>query len=121
MQGIYYPGFTRAGIGEPVAILMLVLLLFLTPAGPRFWLTLGALAAMCAMHAIFSIYTQPANRVWVRDLDLGRADAAFFRPEAGGPDGSDWTELRDRWESSMSARAACAGLAFVLLAVAMAL
>ena len=53
VQGIYYPGFTRAGIGEPVAILALVLLLFLTPASPAFWLTAGALAAIAFSNHIY--------------------------------------------------------------------
>ena len=66
VQGIYYPGFTRAGLAEPAAILALLLLLVMTPSGPRFWLTLGAFLAMVAVHAIFWLVTQPVNRIWVQ-------------------------------------------------------
>jgi Domain of unknown function (DUF1772) len=122
VQAIYYPGFTRAGIAEPASSLALLLLAFLTPAGTAaFWLTLAALVATLAMQAIFWLRTQPVNRIWVRDLDLGRADAAFFGtgPSAGAA--ADWTVLRDRWEGSHVARAACAAAAFLLLAIAVAL
>jgi hypothetical protein len=61
------------------------------------------------------------NRIWVKDLDLGRADAAFFGTGQGAEAGADWTVLRDRWEQSHVARAACAAVAFLLLSIAVAL
>jgi hypothetical protein len=122
VQGIYYPGFTRAGIAEPVSVLAVALLAFLTPPGTAaFWLTLGALVAMLALNAIFWLGVHPVNRVWVKDLDLGRGDARFFRSGAGVDEATDWTVLRDRWERAHLARAACAVAAFLMLAVATAL
>jgi hypothetical protein len=122
VQGIYYPGFTRAGLAEPASVLCLALLAWLTPiATAAFALTFAALAAMLAVNAIFWLVTHPVNAVWVRDLDLGKGDARFF-DAAGAKDlPADWTALRDRWERSHLARAACAAAAFLLLAVAVAL
>ena len=120
VQGIYYPGFTRAGLAEPAAILALLVLLVMTPSGPRFWLTLGAFLAMVAVHAIFWLVTQPVNRIWVAELDLGRADAAFFETGRRAPE-ADWTALRDRWERSHLVRAIASSIAFLLLATATAL
>ena len=122
VQGIYYPGFTRAGIAEPASVIGLALLAWLTPVGTvAFALTLAALAAMLAVNAIFWLRTHPVNRVWVRDLDLGDADARFFAAAGTTDAAADWTRLRDRWERSHLARAACATIAFLLLAVAVAL
>ena len=85
VQAIYYPGFTRAGIAEPVAIVALLLLAFLTPRRHC-----GVLAAPsersqpCSpMVGIFWTRTQPVNRVWVKDLDLGRDGSSSA--QAAGP------------------------------------
>ena len=120
VQGIYYPGFTRAGLAEPAAILALLLLLLMTPMGPGFWLTLGALLAMVAVHAVFWLVTQPVNRVWVAELDLGRADVAFFSTGRHATE-TDWTALRDRWERSHVVRAIASSIGFLLLATATAI
>jgi hypothetical protein len=55
VQPIYYPGFTIAGgIGEFGGIIATFILTMLTPAGTtQFWLTLGALLALLAMHAVY--------------------------------------------------------------------
>jgi hypothetical protein len=76
---------------------------------------------MLAVNAIFWLRTHPVNRVWVKDLDLGRSDTRFFDAAAATDTAADWTVLRDRWERSHLARAACAAVAFLLLAVAVAL
>jgi hypothetical protein len=117
VQGIYYPGFTRAGLAEPAAILALLLLLLMTPMGLGFWLTLGAFLAMVAVHATFWLVTQPVNRVWVAELDLGRADAAFFATGRRTAE-ANWTTLRDRWERSHVIRAVASSICFLLLATA---
>src|SRR5215475_12985714 len=62
VQTIYYPGFTIAGIAEPVAILAVLALLVFTAAAAQFWLVALALAALVAMHAIFWLVTQPVNK-----------------------------------------------------------
>src|SRR5215217_5398266 len=47
IQSIYYPGFTYAGMAEPVGLLLILLLLFLMPAGTmNFYLTLAAFLAL---------------------------------------------------------------------------
>ncbi len=44
VQTIYYPGFTIAGIAEPLSLISTIVLLCLTPpGGVDFWLTLVAL------------------------------------------------------------------------------
>jgi hypothetical protein len=121
VQTIYYPGFFRAGFAEPAALAAVLVLTLMTPAGTAaFWLALGAFAALVAMTAIFWTRTQPVNRAWAGNLPADRAAAQFFRTGMAAGDG-DWTSLRDQWERSHLARAACAGIAFVLLAIATAL
>jgi Anthrone oxygenase len=123
VQSIYYPGFTVGGIfGEPGAMLATFVALIFTQRGsPAFSFTLSAFAALVLMHAVFWIVTQPVNRVWLADQDLGRAGAAFFRTDGGGSTEQDWTRVRNRWEYSHVARAGCAFVAFVAMAVAIAL
>ena len=54
VQQIYYPGFTIGGANEPLGALLLLLLLFLTPANTiAFWLSAAAFAVMVAMYALF--------------------------------------------------------------------
>jgi hypothetical protein len=118
VQGIYYPGFTFGGASEPLSILALIALLAVTPlAGAAFWLTALALAAAMATHAIFWFVTQPVNRMWVKDLELGKAGAKFFSADAPVPIG-DWTRLRDRWELSHLVRAIPMSAALVALILA---
>jgi hypothetical protein len=74
------------------------------------------------MHGVFWLFTQPVNRFWLRETELGRAGAAFFRMRAQRDKGgsSDWTMLRDQWEYSHLARAVLAFAALGLLAVSIA-
>ena len=54
VQTIYYPGFTIGGISEPLAVLALLMLLFLTQTGTTaFRLMLMAFIALGLMHLIF--------------------------------------------------------------------
>lgn len=121
VQAIYYPGFTFGGASEPLSAVALAALLALTPPGTAdFWLTAVALVAAVAAHAIFWLVTQPVNRIWVRQLGLGRAGTKFFSPDRPAASG-DWTRLRDRWETSHLVRAALMSAALVALVVAVTL
>jgi MFS superfamily sulfate permease-like transporter len=122
VQTIYYPGFTIIGAAEFLSLLATLGLLFVTPRDTMpFWLTLSALVALVLMHAIFWVFTQPVNRVWLKGQKLSKAGAAFFnsggqyKDEASSP---DWTVLRNRWESSHVARAVLSLAALALLATA---
>jgi hypothetical protein len=118
VQPIYYPGFTFGGIAEPAALIVLLALLFLTPAGSaQFWLTLASFAALVLMRGAYWALTHPVNNFWMRDTELKGASAGFFRM-GGGSRGAavSWTDLRDRWEASHVVRAVL-GLAALLLLV----
>jgi hypothetical protein len=120
-QTIYYPGFTLGGASEPLAIAALAALLAFGPLdGADFWLAGLALVATVATQAIFWLATQPVNRIWARELKLGKAGERFFAPDARSMSG-DWTELRDRWETSHLARAALMSVALIALVVAVTL
>jgi hypothetical protein len=143
VQSIYYPGFTIAGgIGEFGGIVATFVLAMLTPAGTaQFWLTLGALLALLAMHAVYWALTHPVNNFWLKDVELQGFSAGFFSlglpkhgslglPKHGslglpkhGSDAQalDWTALRDRWEYSHVLRAGLALLGFILLVTAIVL
>lgn len=126
VQRIYYPGFTIAGIAEPVGILAALVLLLLTPAGTTaFWLILVALLSLVAMHLVYWIVTHPVNRHWLGGEKLGRAGRGFFAADPTrahdrqpGTE-QDWCLLRDRWEYSHVARAAIASLSLLTLVVAL--
>ena len=119
VQAIYYPGFTIGGLfGEFGAILATAMLAIATPrSSPAFWPTLVALSGLVTMHGLYWLLTHPVNRFWLKDQKLGRAGSTFFGTAAAGGQG-DWMQLRDRWEFSHVARAACASLSLVALAVA---
>ena len=122
VQSIYYPGFTiGAFFGEFGAIIAALVLLIATPSETvAHLLTFIALIALLLMHALYWMLTHAVNKVWVADQKLGKAGAAFFSP-SGERAGEDWARLRDRWEYSHVARACCAMVALVALAVATAL
>jgi hypothetical protein len=138
VQPIYYPGFTFAGVGEPLAIVAVIVLALLAPGGTYFRLTCIAVAGLVGMHAIFWLFTQPVNKFWLREQKLGRLGSTFFATDAArgsrgvGADSAetapgisaaepgDWTRLRDRWEHSHVARSALASVSFVALVVAIA-
>jgi hypothetical protein len=126
VQPIYYPGFTVAGMSEPLAILLTAILAIRTPsAGADFVLTLVALLGLLAMQAVYWLLTHPVNNFWLEGQSLSTAGATFFSFASGrkgdgqsdtGP--ADWTKLRDRWEYSHVARAVLAFLSFIALAIA---
>ncbi|MDX3926436.1 MAG: DUF1772 domain-containing protein [Shinella sp.] len=117
VQRIYYPGFTTLGVGEPIAVLGLVLQAFVVRNDPTtFRLTLAALLAMLAVVGIYWLVTHPINKYWVEASELGGAGKSFFGETKSISD-SDWTALRDRWEYSHITRAAFAMLAFLLVSI----
>ena len=120
VQPIYYPGFTIAGLAEPLSIVATLTLLVLTPEGTRFWLIACALAALVVMHLIFWVMTQPVNKFWLRDTELSAAAGRFFGKDVQSQP-PDWTKLRDRWELSHALRSVAAAVALVLLVTAVAL
>jgi hypothetical protein len=123
-QTIYYPGFTFGGMAEPLAVIAVLLLLSTSPVDTRFWLLLLSLLALAAVQIIFWLWVQPVNRIWLKDFELGQAGAAFFGRQAQAPGDNpkveNWQALRDRWESGHVARAVCAMIGLVLLAIAVA-
>lgn len=124
VQAIYYPGFTIGGVGEAGGTIAALILLFLTPrASAEFWLTVVALLGLVAMQAVYWLVTHPVNQFWVEGVKLNRVSSGFFsfganRVRQDNKTAPDWTELRDRWEYSHVARAACALVSFVALVVA---
>jgi hypothetical protein len=125
-QPIYYPGFTIGGfVGEFGGIVATLLLLATTPTGTAaFWLTLAALIALLAEHAVYWVLTHPVNAIWLRGKQIARSGGGFFkfdpvgRSRAVGHPRVNWTALRDRWEYSHVARAALALAALILLVIA---
>jgi len=124
-QSIYYPGFTIGGIAEPVALVALAVLVWLTPAGTVRGLTIAALAAIAAMHATYWLLTHPVNGFWTAGAALDRLGRGFFAFDPLGRGHSDeppdWTRMRDRWEVSHVVRAAFGLAGLILLATALAL
>ena len=120
VQGIYYPGFTLAGLSEPIAVLAIAILLIFTPPDtPRFWLIAAALAAAALTHLFYWFLIAPINRVWLQGQKLPTSAGRFFGYERNriGND-EDWSKLRDRWERAHIGRALTAAAAFVLLCFA---
>lgn len=108
VQPIYYPGFTIAGISEPVAIISTIILVALTAWGSAdFWLTLVALLGLIGMHAVYWLFTHPVNNFWLQGEKLSGLGSGFFSLGSASKRGRqcetrpvDWTDLRDRWEYS---------------------
>jgi len=128
MQPIYYPGFTIAGMSEPLGIIATLMLLGLTPRGRvDFWLTLVALLGLLGMQAVFWLWTHPVNQFWLQGEQLHALGARFFalgaasrRDHESASHPVDWTALRDRWEYSHVVRAGLAALSFLALVIAIA-
>lgn len=117
VQAIYYPGFTRLGLSEPLSVLVTVVTALVAGVGtPAFWTLVAAAVLLAAVHGAYWVLTHPVNRYWLADTDTGQADAAFFGTAKG--DAPDWTGMRDRWERSHLIRAALALPAFLMTAVA---
>lgn len=120
VQKIYYPGFTYGGVAEPIAIILLAILLFLIPFGtPGYWLTAFALLAAAAMHAVYWLVTHPVNRAWTKGVDMSGFGAGFFSVGSGPQRETTWTELRDRWEHSHLLRAVLSLVALAALVVSL--
>lgn len=125
VQPIYYPGFTIAGISEPIAIIFTIILLVMTPReGTDFWLTLVSLIGLIGMHAVYWLFTHPVNNFWLQDQKLSGLSSGFFSLGSAGKQDNqsdtsavDWTNLRDRWEYSHVARAGLAFLSFIALVI----
>jgi hypothetical protein len=126
VQTIYYPGFTLAGIAEPLALISTIVLLLLVPPGTAdFWLTLGALIGLIGVQEVYWLVTHPVNRRWLQGEKFSGVGSGFFSftsaSQAGGHGQIrpvSWTELRDRWEYSHVARAVLAVLSLISLVLA---
>jgi hypothetical protein len=118
VQPIYYPGFTYAGVAEPLSIVALAVLLWLSPRfTAAFWLLALALVAAMLTHFLYWVLVAPVNRVWLGGEALPDSARRFFgMTEDAGQ--TDWTALRDRWEWSHVCRAATSMTAFLLLVAA---
>ena len=118
VQAIYYPGFTRLGLAEPLAVVLTAATALVAGVGsPVFWTLGAATLLLLAVHGAYWLLTHPVNRHWLAGTDQSAADAAFFgRADATGA--PDWTRLRDRWERSHLIRAALALPAVLLTALA---
>lgn len=126
VQAIYYPGFTLGGIGEPLAAFAtLILLLVMRDRSAAFWWIFTAFIAVVAMHAVFWFVTQPTNRYWMKNQQLGATGAKFFSVDQAKAQGTDdgnpeWKRLRNRWEYSHIVRAALAVIGLIALTIAVA-
>ena len=119
VQPIYYPGFTIGGfLGEFGGILVTAALAAVTPSS-RFWVTLGALAALLAMHGVYWVMTHPVNKFWLAGERVRGAGRAFFAVGGAPRAQGDWRDLRDQWEMSHVIRAVLALVALALLFAAM--
>jgi hypothetical protein len=123
VQPIYYPGFTIAGIVEAGGLIASIVLLVLTPPGTaRFWLTLASAIGMVGMQIVLWVYTQPVNKVWLENTELGEVGSGFFALKAGRtPDqniAKDWKQFRNQWERSHIVRAVLVFLSFFSLLLA---
>jgi hypothetical protein len=125
VQPIYYPGFTFGGIAEPLGILLLLGLLYLTPGRTlEFWMIAGSLAALLASHGAYWLLTHPINNFWLKDFKMSGAGVGFFSFGIAGradPGELDWARLRDWWEYSHVVRAGFGLISFALLVAAVAL
>src|SRR5256885_2032085 len=98
VQTIYYPGFTIAGMAEPLAILTTAAAVLIGRGEPRFWLIAGALIALVLTQVLFWLVVQPVNRQWLASAKLSDVADRFFRIRQAGGSDEDWIRLRDRWE-----------------------
>ena len=115
IQRVYYPGFTFAGLAEPAGILMTLILLIRTQ-DHQVSLIL-ALAGLVGMQVIYWFVTHPVNKVWIEGQRLGAASGRFFSAGSDPSEIGDWVALRNRWEFSHVARAACSILSLVALLI----
>ena len=116
VRGRYYPGFTVAGVAEPLSIVAIcALLASLSAATLAFWLVGLALVAEALAHLLHWVLIAPMNGVWL----AGETLPTTVAPESGtGRDSPDRSALQDRWERCHVARAVASTAAFVLLVAA---
>lgn len=121
VQRIYYPGFTYAGVLEPLSIaLLLALVLTTSSSSVAFMILLIAFGAAVTTHLFYWLLTAPVNKVWVADAPLDGSARRLF--EAAKTEGSaDWKALRNRWERSHALRTVSSFIAFAALAAAITL
>jgi hypothetical protein len=118
VQPIYFPGFTIAGMSEPLSVVLLgVLVLLTSPETTAFWLSVGAFVAMVVMHSVFWFMTQPVNKRWMRNVELKGASGAFFKAGPSIALSNDWRASRNRWERSHVVRTVLSFVALTLLVV----
>ena len=115
MQRVYYPGFTIAGLAEPAGIVMTLILLIRAPDRPLSLIL--ALAGLVGMQVIYWFVTHPVNKVWIEGERLGAASGRFFSAGSDPAESRDWIALRNRWEFSHVARAACCILSLLALLI----
>lgn len=128
VQAIYYPGFTIGGAAEPLAVIATLSLLVRTPRGnAQFWFILTAFCGVAGAQLVFWLVTQPTNRFWLRNVQLGAAGARFFSvgremqlPERSEPN-HEWRRLRTRWEYSHLVRSVLSGIALIAIVIAVAM
>ena len=107
VRGLYYPGFTFAGLAEPLAILALaVLLASVARSTPEFWLIALALIAETVAHLLYWLLIVPLNRAWLAG-------------ETHAPGRAEFMELWERRHiyRSVASTAAVAFLAAAILAL----
>ena len=98
VQTVYYPGFTYAGAAEPLSIVALAVLLWLSPRFTMaFWLLALALAAGVLTHLLYWVLGGSGEQGLTQGEALSAPARQFFGATryAGR---TDWTSLRDRWE-----------------------
>lgn len=118
-QTIYFPGFTLAGIAEPVSILCAGALLWLvSPTSPAHLPILIALIGLAGLHLVYWMLTHPVNGFWLSDEEMGVQGKAFFG--SGNVGQAGWRDLRNRWEYSHVIRAVLAVISLAALLVALA-
>ncbi len=123
VQKIYYPGFTIAGLAEPLAIAASCIAAYLGQDARSFPFLAASAALVMASHAVYWRMTHPVNGFWLADETLGRAGQSFFgkgNPKRVDAGAADWVALRDRWERSHILRAILGGGAVVSLLCAIA-
>ena len=98
--------FTYTGAAEPLSIVALAVLLWLSPRFTMaFWLLALALAAGVLTHLLYWVLVAPVNKVWLEGEALSAPARQLFGA-TGYAGRTDWTSLRDRWEWSHVYRAA---------------
>lgn len=118
VQGIYYPGFTWAGICEVAAIVATLVLWWVGTSDRRTSrLVLISFAGMVAMQAVYWLVVHPVNQHWLTGQALDDASQRFFAAGSGAAP-TDWRAMQARWEYGHLARACLTTVALVALLLA---